>query len=307
MINSTKINDALEAKEAEIKKDDKGFIWRKSMDYSMFIHGTVIPIRYKSEFDKHLSRNIEIGNSIPIKIVIDGLEYQGKIDIPNSKNRKTPIIRFLYSSKLLKVMLKDNLQVSYKYIMNYIKENNKKPNKIPEEYKEYIDFYKGDDKDTFILKLVSQKSDEFIAKDIILDNAEGAEKEAIVKVIVNQSSFREKLIKKDPTCKICGLENVSLLIASHIKSWKESNAKEKLDENNGFLLCPNHDILFDKHLISLDINRKIIISESISDDDKDKLKINDDIIIDLNKEELKYINYHRKKFFEIEKSRVNSL
>lgn len=164
-----------------------------------------------------------------------------------------------------------------------------------------------EEKDVNIVLENNNYIEEIIAKDIILDNAEGEEKEAIVKVRVNQSNFREKLIKKDPTCKICGMKNISLLIASHAKSWKESSAKEKLDENNGFLLCPNHDILFDKHLISFDINGKIIISESISDEDKDKLNINDNIIIYLNEEQLEYINYHRKKFFEIEESRVNSL
>ena len=44
--------------------------------------------------------------------------------------------------------------------MNYINENDKKPNNIPEEYKEYIDIYKGDEEDTFILKLISKKDKE---------------------------------------------------------------------------------------------------------------------------------------------------
>lgn len=35
-----------------------------------------------------------------------------------------------------------------------------KPNNIPEEYKEYIDIYKGDEEDTFILKLISKKDKE---------------------------------------------------------------------------------------------------------------------------------------------------
>lgn len=147
--------------------------------------------------------------------------------------------------------------------------------------------------------------EEIMFKDIILDNIDGQEKEAIVKLRLNQSVFRENLIKKDPTCKICGMTNISLLIASHVKSWKESNSKEKLDRNNGLLLCPNHDILFDKHLISFDINGKIIISEFISNYDKKKLNIHENIIIDLEKEQLEYINYHREKFFEIEKTRLS--
>lgn len=97
---------------------------------------------------------------ISIKIIIDEIEYSGKIDMPNSKKRKTPVVRFLYSSKALKEVLREKLQVSYDYIMNYINENDKKPNNIPEEYKEYIDIYKGDEEDTFILKLISKKDKE---------------------------------------------------------------------------------------------------------------------------------------------------
>lgn len=144
----------------EIKIDDSDFIGRKTMDYSMFNQGTFIPERYQEKFLKELFKTLKLGSSISIKLIIDGVEYQGKIDMPNSKNRKTPAVRLLYSSKALKELLKENLQVSYDYIMNYIDKNDKKPNKIPEKYKEYIDFYKGKEKDTFILKLISKKDEE---------------------------------------------------------------------------------------------------------------------------------------------------
>ena len=144
----------------EVKIDNNNFIGRKTMDYSMFNHGTVISQGYKDKFLKGLSKTIKLGSSISIKIIIDEIEYSGKIDMPNSKKRKTPVVRFLYSSKALKEVLREKLQVSYDYIMNYINENDKKPNNIPEEYKEYIDIYKGDEEDTFILKLISKKDKE---------------------------------------------------------------------------------------------------------------------------------------------------
>lgn len=144
----------------EIKINDSNFLGRKTMDYSMFNHGTFIPERYKNKFLKELSKTLKLGHSISIKLIIDGVEYQGRIDMPNSKNRKTPAVRFLYSSKSLKELLKENLQVSYEYIMNYIQENDKKPNTIPNEYAEYIDFYKGHKVDEFILKLITKNGDE---------------------------------------------------------------------------------------------------------------------------------------------------
>ncbi|WP_423738856.1 HNH endonuclease [Clostridium cochlearium] len=39
------------------------------------------------------------------------------------------------------------------------------------------------------------------------------------------------------------------LIASYIKPWSISNDNEKLNDNNGILLCSNNDILFDKGYI----------------------------------------------------------
>ena len=79
----------------------------------------------------------------------------------------------------------------------------------------------------------------------------GEERLAIVKTRVNQSVFRDSLLKKYKTCCLCKVENPSLLIASHIKPWAVSEPGEKLDPQNGFLLCPNHDALFDGGYITL--------------------------------------------------------
>lgn len=47
----------------------------------------------------------------------------------------------------------------------------------------------------------------------------------------------------------CGVSDEHFLIDSHIKPWSQSNNQEWLDVNNGLLLCPNHDALFDKGII----------------------------------------------------------
>ena len=57
---------------------------------------------------------------------------------------------------------------------------------------------------------------------------------AFVKTRVNQSVFRERLLKKYHTCCLCKVENQALLTASHIKPWAASSADEKLDAENGF-------------------------------------------------------------------------
>lgn len=133
----------------------------------------------------------------------------------------------------------------------------------------------------------------------------GEERQALIKVRVNQGIYREKLIKKEPRCKVCGMDNVKLLIASHAKPWSECIPNEKLDENNGFLLCPNHDSLFDKFFISFDDEGQILISSMLSEDDMDKLKVDNDIKININNKEREYIKYHRNKFLENESNILN--
>jgi hypothetical protein len=50
--------------------------------------------------------------------------------------------------------------------------------------------------------------------------------------------------------KPCVLACVSNEVASHIVPWSEPTEEERLDVNNGILLLPLYDALYDKHLIS---------------------------------------------------------
>lgn len=139
---------------------------------------------------------------------------------------------------------------------------------------------------------------EKIVNELTNVNCEGREKEAIVKIRVNQNIFREKLLNKYSKCCVCGMENKNFLIASHIKSWADSNSAEKLDINNGFLMCPNHDKLFDTHFISFDDNGSILISSKLNQIDRLLLNVHTDNSISLTAENKKYLEYHRKKFIK---------
>ena len=120
------------------------------------------------------------------------------------------------------------------------------------------------------------------------------ERESVVKERIGQGQFRDGLLKAyGHKCMICGLNIKSLLRASHIKAWKDSDNRERLDVNNGLLLCTTHDSLFDSHLISFDCNRKILISKKISNDNKKLLNINDVIRIEYGEKTDKYMQYHR--------------
>ncbi len=141
---------------------------------------------------------------------------------------------------------------------------------------------------------------EAIEKEIAKPDLSGKEKDAIVKRRVNQNVFRERLLKKYDKCCICKVENQSLLIASHIKPWTKSEPGEKLDLQNGFLLCPNHDALFDGGYITFDNNGQICISNRLSKMDRIFMNVNDEtkMNIKLSEGNKKYLEYHRKNVYK---------
>lgn len=138
---------------------------------------------------------------------------------------------------------------------------------------------------------------EEIEKEINKIALKGEEKITLVKARVNQSVFRERLLKKYHTCCLCKVENQALLKASHIKPWVASDADEKLDVENGFLLCPNHDALFDGGFISFDDNGNIIISDRLSQIDCTFTNVISTMKITLSEKNRKYLEYHRKNVF----------
>ncbi len=101
------------------------------------------------------------------------------------------------------------------------------------------------------------------------------EKDAVVKQRIGQGPFRNKLLRRSHTCQVCGLAQESLLRASRVKPWKASNNREKLDTDNGLLLCVLHDGLFDKGLISFSPTGNILISETLTQEDRDKLHLDE--------------------------------
>jgi predicted restriction endonuclease len=112
---------------------------------------------------------------------------------------------------------------------------------------------------------------------------------------LGQGQFREDLITYWGGCSITNYKMVNILIASHIKPWKDASNDERLDVYNGLLLLPNIDKLFDKGYISFDDNGKIIISKDIQD--IKILGIDKNMKINIKTKHKKYLQYHRDKIF----------
>ncbi len=124
------------------------------------------------------------------------------------------------------------------------------------------------------------------------------ERSGLITSRVGQGYYRQVIREKwGNKCPVTGCEMIRILISSHIVSWSESNDNERLDVDNGILLSPNVDSLFDRHLISFTDTGKLLLSEKIDSTELHKLGINSDIIIPVSEGMKKYLKRHREKLY----------
>lgn len=118
-----------------------------------------------------------------------------------------------------------------------------------------------------------------------------------------QQKFRNKLLTQQNCCCLCAINKPQLLIASHIKPSSVSNVLEKLDVSNGFLMCPNHDKLFDSFLISFNSsNYRIMISDEITVEERKIFGLTEDFTLpnELHStERSSFLEFHNQKFNKI--------
>jgi len=130
------------------------------------------------------------------------------------------------------------------------------------------------------------------------DEPNVTERRGLVTSRVGQGAYRKRIIHRwEYECAVTGFTNPEVLIASHIKPWSQSDSYERLDVNNGILLSPVYDALFDKHFISFENSGKIILSDEIEMDAFRKIGVNGaEIIKRFNTENHHFLDHHREVF-----------
>ena len=71
---------------------------------------------------------------------------------------------------------------------------------------------------------------------------------AIIRARKGQGLFKERVGKIESKCRVSDVVNAVHLIASHCKPWRDSTNEERLNGENGLLLTPSIDHLFDHGL-----------------------------------------------------------
>lgn len=86
------------------------------------------------------------------------------------------------------------------------------------------------------------------------------------KARVGQGLFRKRVILLDDACRVTGVTDTRVLIASHIKPWREASNAERVNGDNGILLSPHVDALFDEELLTFEDDGRMLVHPSLSRD-----------------------------------------
>lgn len=124
------------------------------------------------------------------------------------------------------------------------------------------------------------------------------ERGRLMQARLGQGKFRQDLIALYKHCILTGITTLDLLIASHIKPWRQSNNQERLDKHNGLLLASHIDRLFDKGYISFDKNGNLLISPQLPLEDQQKLGIKKEMSIQVSDQTMKYMAAHREHIYK---------
>lgn len=120
------------------------------------------------------------------------------------------------------------------------------------------------------------------------------ETNALVKSRLGQGVFRDGLLRLWGGCAVTGYRRPALLRASHIKPWRVSSNRERLDPYNGLLLQPTIDLLFDKGFVSFDRKGKLIRAPTLTADELEWLGVNPQAELrKVPNNTLGYMDYHR--------------
>lgn len=122
------------------------------------------------------------------------------------------------------------------------------------------------------------------------------EREAIVLARRGQGLFKQRVMEIEQACRITKVSREEHLRASHCKPWRDANNQERLDGENGLLLTPSIDHLFDRGFISFENNGQVIISPVAHNDSLRRMGVDPTSpprVGAFSEGQRRYLDYHR--------------
>jgi predicted restriction endonuclease len=104
---------------------------------------------------------------------------------------------------------------------------------------------------------------------------------------------------RETCCRVTRVDEPRHLKASHIKPWSKASDPERLDGDNGLLLSPHIDHLFDEGYITFSRNQELIVVPDVRRKLLDAWGIDAGVRVgEFNPEQNAYLEYHRVNIFK---------
>lgn len=126
------------------------------------------------------------------------------------------------------------------------------------------------------------------------------EKHALVLARRGQGVFRERVQRFETHCRITGVSRAEHLRASHAKPWRDCSNEDRLNGENGLLLTPSIDHLFDRGFISFRNDGRLLLSPVAHLPSLAKMGVPVEREVDVGgfrAGQLKFLEYHRDQVF----------
>jgi putative restriction endonuclease len=122
------------------------------------------------------------------------------------------------------------------------------------------------------------------------------EREALIVARRGQGVFKQRVMEIESRCRITGVTNPIHLRASHCKPWRDSNNDERLNGENGLLLTPTIDHLFDRGFISFEDSGVLIVSPVAHVPSLNRMGVETNKIVNVGiftEGQKQFLDYHR--------------
>jgi putative restriction endonuclease len=131
-----------------------------------------------------------------------------------------------------------------------------------------------------------------------------AERERLIRARRGQGEFRRNVEAIESDCRLTGLLDRRHLRARHIKPWRDSDDREKLDGFNGLLLSPHVDHLFARGHVSFSDDGELLVSRQLNPAVLKAWRIAlPKKVRSFAPEQRAYLDFHRREVFESEDRR----
>lgn len=127
------------------------------------------------------------------------------------------------------------------------------------------------------------------------------ERTDVVKARRGQGVFRNNVLAIEKACRVTGVNRAEHLVASHCKPWRDcEKAHERLDGENGLMLTPSIDHLFDRGFITFENSGHLAISPTANLVSLNRMGIATNSLVNVGSfsdGQKDYLDFHREHVF----------